>query len=375
MPVRIPVIEMIEIGAGGGSIANVDRLGRLCVGPQSAGSEPGPAAFGRGGNAATVTDADVVLGLVDPDQFAEGRLPIDVSAAEAVLVKDVGSKLQVDAEGAALGICEIVDESMASAGRMHAVESGKDLGERTMIAFGGNGPLHATRVARRAGVRRILVPPDPGVGSAVGFLFAPVSFEIVRSRYTLLAQLDLKNINGLLEEMISDAETVVRAGAPDSRPVRKRSAFMRYHGQGHEIEVALPDRELIQDDVDQLVQDFEAGYSHQFSRAVPGMAIEILNWSVNVSTQADIPSSSSVSVKSKTAKPGKTRTIHCEITGARTDAAEFNRAALVPGDQIDGPALVVEPQTTTYISNGYSAQIDNHLNLVITQIDQIGGVS
>ncbi len=201
MPVRIPVLEMIEIGAGGGSIASVDRLGRLKVGPQSAGSEPGPAAFAKGGAEPTVTDSDVVLGLIDPDRFAEGRLKIDVDAARNVLAQCLAGPLQTDSIGAAIGISEIVDESMASAGRMHAVESGKDLATRTMIAFGGNGPLHATRVARRAGVSRILIPQDPGVGSAVGFLFAPVSFEIVRCRYATLDALDTDALNRFFEDM------------------------------------------------------------------------------------------------------------------------------------------------------------------------------
>ena len=156
MPVRIPVIEMIEIGAGGGSIASVDRLGRVQVGPQSAGSDPGPAAFGKGGVNPTVTDADVALGLIDPDQFAEGLLKIDEAAASAALEREIGVHLDLDVVGSAEGVSQIVDESMASAGRMHAVEAGKDLSNRTMIAFGGNGPLHATRVARRAGVDRIM---------------------------------------------------------------------------------------------------------------------------------------------------------------------------------------------------------------------------
>lgn len=175
MPVRIPVIEMIEIGAGGGSIAQVDRLGRLQVGPESAGSEPGPAAFGKGGNAPTVTDADVVQGLIVPARFAEGRLAIDTEAASQAVETGVGQELALGAADAAQGISSIVDENMASAGRMHAVESGKDLGKRLMIAFGGNGPLHATRVARRAQVERILIPAIPGWGP-------PWDFSLRRSR-------------------------------------------------------------------------------------------------------------------------------------------------------------------------------------------------
>lgn len=204
MPVRIPVIEMIEIGAGGGSIARVDRLGRLQVGPESAGAQPGPAAFGNGGRAATVTDADVVQGLIEPGRFAEGRLTIDTAAAEQAITVEIGSALDLAPDLAARGLSEIVDESMAAAGRMHAVESGKELATRVMIAFGGNGPLHATRVARRCQVDQIVIPKDPGVGSAVGFLYAPVAFEIVRSRYATLDQPDLDGLNAFFDEMTAE---------------------------------------------------------------------------------------------------------------------------------------------------------------------------
>ncbi len=367
MPVRIPVVEMIEIGAGGGSIASVDRLGRISVGPQSAGSIPGPAAFGRGGKDATVTDADVVLGLVDPAQFAEGRLPIDTAAAQIALEDSVGKPLELNGIEAALGVAEIVDESMASAARMHAVESGKDLGERTMIAFGGNGPLHATRVARRAGIKRILVPRDPGVGSAVGFLYAPVSYEIVRSRYARLDRIDIAQINALFDEMAAESDSVVRAGAPDRELMHKRSAFMRYHGQGHEIEVVLPDRNLTTDDIPQLVTDFEEEYSRQFSRAVPGMTIEILNWAIKTSTISKTSPPTPKRVASQKVGSKVTRSICCEVTGSTVKAAVLERATLQAGDTMYGPALIIEPQTTTYVSADFSAEVDAELNLILTR--------
>ncbi|MEM1076005.1 MAG: hydantoinase/oxoprolinase family protein, partial [Pseudomonadota bacterium] len=283
MPVRIPVIEMIEIGAGGGSIAQVDMLGRIQVGPQSAGAVPGPAAFGTGGTCATVTDADVALGLIEPTRFAEGRLTIDVARARATLRREVGTALDMDADAAAFGVSEIVDENMASAGRMHAVESGKDLSARSMIAFGGNGPLHATRVARRAGVKQIIVPKDPGVGSAVGFLYAPVSFELVRSHYVSLDILNVNAVNDLLQGMQDEAANVVRFGTSADILERRRAAFMRYHGQGHEIEVTLPDRPLSEADKARLKEAFETEYAAQFGRVVPDMRIEILNWALSLS--------------------------------------------------------------------------------------------
>ncbi len=367
MPVRIPVVEMIEIGAGGGSIASVDTLGRLAVGPRSAGSEPGPAAFGRGGQDATVTDADVTLGYIDPDRFAEGRLWIDADAAKGALTRAIGEVLGVSAPQAARGVSQIVDESMASAGRMHAVESGKDLGGRTMIAFGGNGPLHATRVARRAGIGRILIPRDPGVGSAVGFLDAPVSFELVRSRYTRLDTLDLVPLNALLDAMEADATKVVRSGAPEGALIVQRTAFMRYHGQGHEIEITLPNRALTEQDKAALQDAFEHAYGAQFSRPVPGMSIEILNWSVLVSTRPKPVAGPEPPCISRSIQPGERRRIRCDVTGEPVDAGVFFRADLRPGDHVSGPALIVEPQTTTLVSADFGLSVDGYRNLVLTR--------
>ncbi|WP_170423771.1 hydantoinase/oxoprolinase family protein [Ruegeria arenilitoris] len=372
MPVRIPVIEMIEIGAGGGSIAGVDRLGRLTVGPKSAGSEPGPVAFGRGGTEPTVTDSDIALGYIVPDTFAEGFIQIDPQASKVALARVIGTRLNTDAIGAADGVSRIVDESMASAGRMHAVESGKDLGPRTMIAFGGNGPLHASRVARSAGVSRIVIPPNPGVGSAVGFLFASVSFEIVRSRYSLLETLDLDGINALFADMIAEASDVVAQGAGDAPTETQRTAFMRYNGQGHEIEIALPDRDLTAEDIPPLIAAFEAEYRKQFSRPVPGMQIEILNWAVRVATpDTDVPELPETPPLT-TITPGQTRPIICDVDGHQKQAGFVPRDTLKPGDRVRGPALITEPQTTTLVSADFSAHVDAIGNLVLIQ-DQKGG--
>lgn len=372
MPVRIPVIEMIEIGAGGGSIASVDRLNRLCVGPHSAGSDPGPAGFAKGGTMPTVTDADIAQGLIDPDRFAEGRLQIDRDASDAALTDHVGHKLSLQADQAGFAISEIVDENMASAGRMHAVESGKDLSARLMIAFGGNGPLHATRVARRSQVGRILIPRDPGVGSAVGFLFAPVLFEVIRSRYATLDALDIDGLNGFFDQMIEEAEEVVRAGAPDGDLKARRVAFMRYHGQGHEIEVALPDRALTTDDLNKLRSDFEAEYTRQFKRTVPGMTIEIMNWGLTVSAPVLAPPGKVAETETRNITAAETREVLCDVTGAWSKAGVFDRTALQPGDQLAGPALIVEPQTTTYVSADFAAHIDAAGNIWLTRTQEAG---
>lgn len=369
MPVRIPAIEMIEIGAGGGSIAAVDRLGRLTVGPQSAGSEPGPVAFGRGGCEPTVTDADVTLGYIRAETFAEGQFQIDMEAAANAIADRIGVPLETDARGAADGISRIVDESMASASRAHAVESGKDLGARTIIAFGGNGPLHACRLARSAGVPKVLVPLNPGVGSAVGFLYAPISFEIVRSRYTLLTKSDLEALNALFAEMVAEALAVVRQGAPSAAIASLRSAFMRYKGQGHEIEIPLPDRDLAPEDLPGLTAAFEKNYTQQFSRPVPGMEIEVLNWAVRLSTIEESVQPSPAASNPRAVPPHETRPVHCDITGRLVDAAYVPRANLIPGDTLNGPALIVEPQTTTFVGVDFDLAVDAAQNLILTRRD------
>ncbi|MGI9462836.1 MAG: hydantoinase/oxoprolinase family protein, partial [Aestuariivirgaceae bacterium] len=297
-------------------------------------------------------------------------LSIDETAARRVLKTDIGDVLGLDAAGAAAGVSDIVDENMANAARMHGVESGKDLGRRTMIAFGGNGPLHATRVARRAGIDRIIVPPDPGVGSAVGFLYAPVSFEIVRSYYTTLDNLVPDDINELFEGLIADAEDVVRSGAPDGELTRQRAAFMRYRGQGHEIEVSLADRPMLPADIDGLRTGFETEYRRQFARAVPGMVIEILNWSVRVSSLDQATLATSTAKAERARAPANMRSIRCDVTDQTVEAGLHHRADLQPGDQVTGPALIIEPQTTTLVSRDFTAGMMDDGSLVLNRVDE-----
>ncbi|HXT82309.1 MAG TPA: hydantoinase/oxoprolinase family protein, partial [Acetobacteraceae bacterium] len=205
LPLRIPVIEMVEIGAGGGSLAHVDTMGRIGVGPESAGADPGPACYGHGGTHPAVTDANLSLGRYDPSRFAGGSIALDVGAAHNALLADVGSKLGLTAEMAALGVVEMVDENMANAARVHAIESGKDVRARTLIAFGGAAPLHAARVAVKLGIGRVLIPANAGVGSAVGLLRAPVAYEIVRGRLIRLSEFDAAAANRLIAEMRAEA--------------------------------------------------------------------------------------------------------------------------------------------------------------------------
>ncbi|MGA7333196.1 MAG: hydantoinase/oxoprolinase family protein, partial [Pseudolabrys sp.] len=332
LPLRIPVIEMVEIGAGGGSIARVDTLGRIVVGPDSAGSDPGPVCYGRGGTEPTVTDADVVLGRIDPAAFSGGKMNLDVVSAKRVATERIGSKLDLATEHAALGISEIVDENMANAARVHAIESGKDLRSRTLIAFGGAAPLHAARVAEKLGIARVLVPANAGVGSAIGLLRAPVAYEVVRGRLIRLSAFDASTANRLFSEMRLEAEAIVRRGAPDAGLTERRSAFMRYGGQGHEIGVQLPVREFSAADKATLTQVFETAYRRLYSRPIPGIEIEILSWVLTLSA----PSEGSVATKSHKPKPDGHRPVFDPGTGEFLEVPIFWRPDLEPGAELTG---------------------------------------
>ena len=372
IPLRIPVIEMIEIGAGGGSIASVDELGRITVGPRSAGADPGPACYARGGDCATVTDADAFLGYLDPDAFAEGRLRLDPEKAEAAIDRDVGQPLAMPAREAAQAISQMVDENMANAARIHAVEHGREIVGRTLVAFGGNGPLHATRVAARTGIERIVVPRDPGVGSAVGFLSAPVSYEIVRSRYTTLDAFDFNSVSRLFEEMERESVAVVRAGAPGAEIEIVRTAFMRYRGQGHEIEVPVPTGRLRAASAERLRAAYDERYIALFGRVVPGMVVEIMNWSVLASAlQAEPVPLPAVRGHGTPGARGVQR-LHVDAAAESLDVPFYLRDDLVAGDRVPGPALVIEAQTTTFVSGGFEATIDGGLNIVLNRVSPAG---
>ena len=368
IPLRIPVIEMIEIGAGGGSIASVDEMGRITIGPRSAGADPGPACYARGGARATVTDADCLLGYLDPHAFAEGRLRLDAAGAEDAIEGDVGRALAVPARDAAEAIVRMVDENMANAARIHAVEHGRELFGRTLIAFGGNGPLHAARVAAKTGIERIVVPRDPGVGSAVGFLSAPVSYEIVRSRYTTLDHFDASGVNRLFDEMEREAVAVVRAGAPRAEIEIARTAFMRYRGQGHEIEVPVPPGPLGPAAAETLRGAYDEKYVALFGRVVPRMVIEIMNWSLLAAAAQAPPEPLPETAGQRAPRAQGTRRLHVEGEAQALEVPCHARDSLETGDRIQGPAVVSEAQTTTYVAPGFEAIIDGGLNIVLARV-------
>ncbi len=369
LPVRIPVIEMVEIGAGGGSIAQVDKLGRIQVGPESAGSEPGPASYGRGGERPAVTDADVRLGRIVTNTFAGGAFKLDVPAADAALQSGVAESLQLDIDSAAFGVSEVVDENMAAAARTHAAEFGMDLGQRDMVAFGGAAPLHAARLGDKLGVNRIIVPTEAGVGSAVGFLLAPIAYEVVRSRHQLLSELDTSVVNGLMEDMRSESLAVVRQGTSRKDLAVTRHAYMRYVGQGHEIPVSLPLGTYDESHVEAFRRAFEAAYVRLYGRIIEGVDIEVLSWTLMISAprqEADERPENGSGIRAIPEPEGKQQ-LFDPPSERRVDAPVFRRAALLPGNCIAGPALITEDQTTTVVSSNYRAEIDARGYIVMTR--------
>ena len=361
MPISIPVIEMIEIGAGGGSIAWVDAMGRIQTGPESAGSEPGPACYGRGGRRPAITDADLVLGKLDPDNFAGGAIRLDTAAAAQAIARDVGERLSLDTVSTAFGICEVVDENMANAARVHAVENGKNISDNIMIAFGGAAPLHAARLCEKLGIDRCLVPQGAGVGSAIGFLKAPFGYEAVASRLTRLSQFNAAEVNALLARLTATAESFVRAGTAGTI-VRELTAFMRYAGQGWEIPVPLPDRPFGDEDAVALQDWFQAQYQRFFGRAIEGLdglEIEVVTWSVKARDDRPPSARHELTTGRRRVPVTDTRAVFDPATGSVQTYAIAEREALAAGDRLNGPAVIVERETSTVITTSFDAVLQD----------------
>ena len=362
LPLRIPVIEMVEIGAGGGSIAHVDVMGRIAVGPESAGADPGPACYGRGGTEPAVTDANLVLGRYDPARFAGGTLRLHETAAHDALAARVGSRLGLPTEMAALGVIEMVDENMANAARVHAIESGKTYEGRTLIAFGGGGPVHACRVAEKVGIRHVLVPSGAGVGSAIGFLRAPVGYEVVRSLYQRFSTFDVVAVNTLVADMEAEALEVVAQGSFGAPVTQSRIAYMRYVGQGHEIPVPLPSRPLGEEDVPLIRAAYDAEYTRFYDRPVPGSDVEIMSYAVLVATVSEDDSGTPVAgddaVFVPDTTPVRTQLVRDTTTGEVAPWSAYDRATLAPGVHIAGPAIIAEDETSTLVCQGWNATVN-----------------
>ena len=368
LPIRVPAIEMVEIGAGGGSITRVDPMGRVTVGPDSAGADPGPACYARGGDAATVTDADVVLGRIDAETFAGGAVPLKPEKAVESLKAAVGVPLGLADALTAFAVGEVVDENMANAARVHAIEWGKEIAGRTLVAFGGAAPLHAARLAEKLDLDTIIVPAGAGVGSAIGFLCAPISYEVAQSCYLRLTDFDPDLVNRVHREMGEEARAIVRRAAPAAALTETRTAYMRYAGQGHEIAASLPVREFRRGDGALLGRIFDEAYALLYGRTIPGLDVEVLSWTLTVSAPAaDWEAVAGVAAGGPRPKPRRRRRVFDPVREGPVEAPEYRRRDLAPGMTVAGPALIVEEQTTTVVSSSFDATVDGFGHITLTR--------
>ena len=368
LPVKIPVIEMIEIGTGGGSIARVDALGLLKVGPDSAGSMPGPVCYRRGGSEPTVTDADLVLGYLDADYFLGGRMPLDLDAARVAIQSKIATPLNLSVEAAAWGIHQIANESMANAARVHTLERGKDPRRLPFFAFGGAGPVHAYRIAQALGSPMLLAPLGAGVMSTVGFLTAPLAFDFVRSWRAQLDHLDWARANGLLAEMEAEGTALlVRSGVSAHLITHRREVDMRYVGQGHEIRVGLPAGALDASHIETLAESFRTAYRALYERLGPPVALEVLNWrvlSAGPTPDFRLRFGAQIAADVAHARKGERLAYYPEQDGFVLTPV-YDRYRLGPQAKFDGPAIVEERESTVIIGPGARCHIDEYWNLVV----------
>ena len=367
LPIKIPVIEMIEIGTGGGSIARVDGMGLLKVGPDSAGSSPGPACYARGGTHPTVTDADLVLGYLEPGYFLGGRMALDVERARRAIHQHIAVPTDVSIEAAAWGIHRIANENMANAARVHALERGKDPSRLPLFAFGGAGPVHAYRIAKSLGSPTLLVPFGAGVMSSVGFLVAPIAFDFVRSWRSSLGALDWLRANTLLAAMEGEGAALLAAsGVPTDAVTHRREVDMRYVGQGHEIRVPLPVGKLDASHISALTIQFQRVYRELYERLGPPVAIEILNWRITSSgpnPQLRLQINTTTNGTASEALKGQRQAYFPEANGF-VPTPVYDRYRLSPHTAFTGPAIIEERESTVVIGPGASCLIDAHHNLV-----------
>ena len=367
LPLKVPVIEMIEIGAGGGSIARVDQLGLLKVGPDSAGAEPGPVCYDRGGEEPTVTDADLVLGYLSPDYFLGGKMRLNVAKATQAIEEKIAQPLKVDLLRAAWGIHQVVNENMANAARIHLVEKGRDPRGYSLIAFGGAGPVHAYRVAERLKLKTLVCPVAAGVTSAFGMLTAPLAFDFVQSYVTSLSDLDCAVLERMYTDMEARGRELLLAAGVAGAITFSRSADMRYLHQGFEIRVPLPSGTLTTAELPALRQMFAEEYERLYKRLNPGVEIEVVNWRLvaagpqpRINLRAPNTSGCSVEAALKGERP-----VYLPEHEGFVPCGVYDRYLLPVGATFSGPAIVEERECTVVIGTGARVSVDEEQNIVI----------
>ena len=365
LPIRIPVIEMVEIGAGGGSIARVNKLDQITIGPDSAGADPGPACYSLGGQEPTITDADLIIGKINPDNFASGKIKLFRKKSELAIREKISKPLKLNLEMSALGITEMVDETMANAARVHAVEQGQDTENKTLIAFGGAAPLHVSRIAEKLKVKKIIIPTNASVGSAVGFLLAPVGYEVIKSMRFFLRDFKPKIVNDLLSKMNSEAENVINIKNTSKNFNLERFVFMRYFGQGHEIKVKIDNRNFNLKDINYLKKNFEIEYKKLYGRILPHAEVEVLTWAVSLINK--IKKEKKIKpIKSKIYKGKSQITKIINVKKSKfINTKIYTRKDLLPGNIIKGACVLVEDQTTIIVSDNFQTKVlsNNYLEI------------
>ena len=361
MPITVPSIDMIEIGAGGGSIARVDDLGLLKTGPDSAGSDPGPVCYGRGGTRPCVTDADVVLGIIDPDRVLGGDMRLDKDGASRALA-ELGAQIGLDREQAAWGVFEVVCEQMAAAARTHATDRGIDYRGLPLLAFGGAGPVHACMVAELVDSDTVIYPPLASVLSAFGTLVTPVQIDLVRSQVAPLDRLDWDLAAETIGAMVEDGAAALREAGIAGTEIRFGFGVdLRYLGQQSELRIDLPFDARQTRSTDRIRSLFESEYVNQYGLKLDDMAIELVNWRVTASGATPERSASAVATTAELPEPAY-RTVH--LHGKPAEVAIYPRHALSLGAKIPGPVIIEERKTTVFVLAGWTLELHPNGSLI-----------
>lgn len=365
IPVRISVVDLIEIGAGGGSIARRTPVGTLQVGPQSASAVPGPACYGQGGTDPTVSDADLVLGYLDPEHFLGGRMALDKPAAERAIDATLAAPLGISVEDAAFGVHAIVNENMASAAKAYVSEKGENPKSCALVAFGGAGPVHACDLAARLGIRTVLIPPRAGVAAAFGMIVAPVMYAAVRSRRMLLKDLSARILDAVCAEMFQECRERLPGTVDPARIVYEYSIDMRYLGQGYDVTATFAREGSHEAVLAAIRASFESTYRRLYGRVFDGLPLEIMNFRVTASAERRVASATgAVRAVEGDGKIG-TRRAFCTRTRKWMEFSVHRRADIAPGRPFPGPAIVEENESTTVVPSGARIQVDPHGSLIV----------
>ncbi len=362
LPIQVPVVDLMEIGAGGGSIARMSKMGLLQVGPESAGADPGPACYGRGGESPTVTDADLVLGYLDPDYFLGGTMPLDKAASEKALEEKVAKPLGTTAVGAAFGIHDLINETMAAAAKTHIAEKGGNPNIVTISAFGGAGPVHAYGLAKKIGAPRILVPPLAGVGSALGFFTAPVAFDLTRSHRVTLDDADFDEIENLFKELEEEGAAILQQAGKDETVIFERTLMMRFVGQGAETDLRLEQKSFNQWQKVQIRELFDEVYKKLYGRTYPETPVEFVTFKLRASLpqrEFRLPPLQQTTGKLADCIKGERRAFSLD----RKEYIPFtvyDRLKLFPGAVMKGPSIIEEKESTIIVGEDAQARVDEY---------------